>query len=190
MNLNKASQYLSLILRHEPSQNGVDMSHDGYCSTQQVISAINQAGFKGFSLDHLLIIVKNDKKQRYSIKECNNFIRANQGHSIPVDLGLTPVQPLDVLYHGTSPKFLELILNSELKPMNREFLHLSCDLKTAKMVGKRHAKSQPVQIIHIDAKRLYEEGHQFYLSDNNVWLSREPISPKYFIKIQSLEKNF
>ncbi len=189
MNLNKASQYLSLILRHEPSQNGVDMSNAGYCSTKQVVAAIQKAGFYDFDLEHLLTIVKTDKKQRYSMKKCQTFIRANQGHSIPVDLGLVPVQPLDVLYHGTSPKFLELILNSELKPMSREFLHLSCDLKTAKMVGKRHAKSEPVQIIHIDAKRLYEEGHQFYLSDNNVWLSRDSISPNYFIEIQSLDKN-
>lgn len=189
MNLNKASQYLSLILRHEPTQNGVDMSHDGYCSTQQVISTIRNAGFNGFSLEHLLTIVKTDKKQRYSMKECNSFIRANQGHSIPVDLGLIPVEPLDVLYHGTSPASLELIMSSGLKAMSREYLHLSCDIKTAKMVGKRHAKSQPIQIIHIDAKRLFEEGHQFYLSENNVWLSRESISPEYFIQIQSLERN-
>ena len=121
-------------------------------------------------------IVATDNKQRYSFNEDKSLIRANQGHSIPVDVELKENEPPEFLYHGTATRFLNSILNDGLKPMSRLYVHLSKDIETAWKVGKRHG--DPV-ILKINSRDMYKDGYKFYLSENGVWLT-EKVDAKYF----------
>lgn len=113
-------------------------------------------------------IVWTDQKQRYSFNDDKTMIRANQGHSVRVDVGLKELQPPEILYHGTATRFLDSIMADELKPMCRMYVHLSKDIETATNVGKRHGK--PV-VLEIAAGKMYKDGCKFYLSENGVWLT-------------------
>jgi putative RNA 2'-phosphotransferase len=117
--------------------------------------------------DLIKIIVETNDKQRFIISDDRKKIRANQGHSITVDLELENKIPPDILYHGTAIRFLDPIMNEGLKPMTRQYVHLSVTEKIALTVGKRHGK--PI-VLYINAKNMYEEGYKFYLSENKVWL--------------------
>jgi putative RNA 2'-phosphotransferase len=114
------------------------------------------------------VVAKNDK-QRFSLSADGNRIRANQGHSIPVDLKLEPIEPPIVLFHGTATRFLNSILKNGLKSGSRQHVHLSPDEATAIKVGQRHGK--PV-VLQIDSSSMHADGHVFYRSENNVWLTR------------------
>jgi putative RNA 2'-phosphotransferase len=113
-------------------------------------------------------IVETDNKKRYAFNDDKTLIRASQGHSICVDLNYKSQIPPDVLYHGTGEKNIQKILNSGIKKMNRQYVHLSIDVETALKVGQRHGK--PINF-RIKAKEMYEKGFLFYISDNGVWLS-------------------
>ena len=113
-------------------------------------------------------VIENDKK-RFSLTDDGHYIRASQGHSIKVDLKLTPRKPPTMLYHGTATRFLDTIMKEGLKPKQRNHVHLSTDTATATAVGQRYGK--PV-ILKIDAQSMHEQGHEFFLSDNNVWLTK------------------
>jgi putative RNA 2'-phosphotransferase len=126
-------------------------------------------------------IVETNDKQRYIISDDGKRIRANQGHSIAVDLELESKAPPDILYHGTAIRFLDSILSDGLKPMGRQYVHLSPTEEIALTVGKRHGK--PI-VLYIDAKKMHEEGFKFYLSRNNVWLVDK--APAKYIKISSV----
>ena len=115
-------------------------------------------------------IVSTDNKQRYSFNEDKTLIRANQGHSIPVDVELEEVTPPDILYHGTGEKFVSSINKLGLIPKSRLYVHLSKDIDTAKNVGKRHGN--PI-IYSVDCKKMIADGYKFYLSVNGVWLTKE-----------------
>ena len=120
-------------------------------------------------------IVATDEKQRYSFSTDRTLIRANQGHSIPVDVELEKKEPPEVLFHGTGEKSVSSIKEKGLLPMERLYVHLSKDTETAVKVGKRHGK--PV-VFHVDAGQMYKDGYEFYQSVNGVWLTRE-VPPKY-----------
>ena len=124
-------------------------------------------------------IVRTDNNQRYSFNEDKTLIRANQGHSIPVDVELKEQEPPELLYHGTAAGFLASIEREGLKPMGRLYVHLSKDAGTAVNVGKRHGK--PV-VLKIHSSEMYHDGHVFYLSENGVWLTKK-VEPKYFERI-------
>jgi len=141
-----------------------------------VAELIEKAGAHGRRLDRGLIedVVAGSDKKRFSLSPDGELIRANQGHSFPVDLGLEPVEPPAVLYHGTAQRFLDSILASGLQPRSRQHVHLSEDWETATKVGQRHGK--PV-VLEIDAAAMAEAGHTFYRSANGVWLTdRVPTS--------------
>ena len=130
-------------------------------------------------MDMLEEIVRTDNKQRYSFNEDKTLIRANQGHSIPVDVELKKAVPQDILYHGTGEKNVSSIDKEGLLPKSRLYVHLSKDEDTAVNVGKRHGK--PV-VYKVDARKMQEDGFEFFLSVNGVWLTKE-VPVKYIFKL-------
>ena len=167
-NLDKDGRFLSFILRHRPDAIGISLDEHGWVRTEELIAGI--AKTRPFDMQMLEEIVRIDSKQRYSFNEDKTLIRANQGHSIPVDVELEQKNPPDVLWHGTGEKYVESINKIGLIPKSRLYVHLSKDYETAQTVGSRHGK--PV-VYQVNAKQMAEDGYQFYLSVNGVWLIKE-----------------
>jgi len=174
------SKFLSLVLRHNPSAAHISLDPNGWANVNDLIAGVTKAGKKGFSSAVLEEIVASDSKMRYSFNDDHTLIRANQGHSVSVDLQFQPVQPPSVLYHGTATRFLSSILESGLIPGSRTHVHLSADLATATAVGKRHGK--PVILI-VNAQEMAAQGIAFYLSANGVWLVDKV--PPHFLTVTS-----
>lgn len=174
-NLDKLSIFISLVLRHKPDVANIVLDEHGWANVEELLNGINETGRK-IDMDILEEIVSTDNKQRYSFNQDKTMIRANQGHSIPVDVELKELQPPDILYHGTATRFLDDILNDGLKPMKRLYVHLSKDIQTASKVGKRHG--DPV-ILKVYSGDMYKDGYKFYLSENGVWLTKK-VDMKYF----------
>lgn len=172
--ISKISKYMSYILRHKPEDAGITLDEHGWADVGKLVSAVGKK-FPGFDVMLLMCIVGSDEKQRYSLNENGSKIRANQGHSIRVDLELEAVTPPDILYHGTTLKYVESIRQSGLKPKSRQYVHLSKDMNTAFEVGKRHGKPY---VYMIDTHKMWEDGHEFFLSENGVWLTKE-VPAKY-----------
>jgi RNA:NAD 2''-phosphotransferase len=170
----KVSKYLSKHLRHAPERIGLTLEEGGWVSVDALLAACaaNRMSVSRAELDE--VVARNDKK-RFSFDETGTRIRANQGHSVEVDLGLVPVAPPDVLYHGTGHQTADVVWAEGLKKMNRHHVHLSKDVETARRVGARHGR--PV-IFAVAAKAMSEAGHAFYVSDNGVWLVDE-VPPQF-----------
>ncbi|MCK5855326.1 MAG: RNA 2'-phosphotransferase [Sulfurovaceae bacterium] len=161
--LRKVSKFLSFILRHNPQSIGLTLDSHGWADVGELIAKSKEIKLNKKMIDE---VVKNDSKQRYVVED--NRIRANQGHSITIDLGLKAIVPPDVLYHGTARRFLDSIMKTGLSRQQRHHVHLSQDKQMATSVGSRHGK---VVLLEIDAKQMHKEGYEFYLSANGVWLS-------------------
>ena len=175
MDLNKLSVFISLILRHEPEVINIKLDNYGYANVEELILGINKTGRK-IDMDILEEIVKTDNKGRYSFNGDKTKIRANQGHSINVDVELKEETPPKYLYHGTSTRFLSMIEKEGIRPMARLYVHLSEDRETAINVGSRHG--EPI-ILKIDTEKMINDGFRFLISENGVWLTKY-ISPIYF----------
>ena len=175
----KLSRFISLILRHKPEAIGIKLDNNGWANVKELIDNINASKKYYINMDILKDIVATDDKQRYSFNCDMSKIRANQGHSINVDLEFTPIAPPDELYHGTAIKYLDSILAEGLKPKSRQYVHLSKDFETAKTVGERHGD---VVVLKLDSRRMYDEGVKFYLSENNVYLT-DSVDYKYIKEI-------
>lgn len=175
--LTQTSKYISLILRHKPETIGIMLDEHGWADVQELIDGVNSSGNYRLDIDLLKEIVRTDEKQRYSFNEDCTLIRANQGHSIPVNVELQETIPPEILYHGTGEKYVASIEEQGLLPKSRLYVHLSADLETAKIVGQRHGK--PV-IYVVDCKAMIADGYKFYLSVNNVWLTKEV--PSVYLK--------
>jgi len=160
------SKFLSFVLRHKPDAIGLVLDPQGWVCVDELIEKGNAAGTR-FSRDDLRHVVETSDKKRFSISADGMRIRAAQGHSVTVELGLPPREPPLTLYHGTAARFVEAILSEGLKPQSRQQVHLSIDLATAQRVGQRHGKPF---IFRIDALRMHQQGFSFYLADNGVWL--------------------
>lgn len=176
MSLKETSKYMSLILRHKPDAIGITLDEHGWANVDELIAGI--AKDNEFNMEILEEIVRTDEKQRYSFNEDKTLIRANQGHSIPVDVELEEKEPPEVLYHGTGEKFVASIDEQGLIPKSRLYVHLSKDEETAIKVGKRHGK--PV-IYFVKAKQMHDDGYKFFISANGVWLTKE-VPVKYLEK--------
>lgn len=176
-NLIKISRFISMILRHKPETIGITLDEHEWANVEELIYGVN----KKYSIDMQLLekIVDKDDKNRYSFNEDKTMIRANQGHSIPVDVDLKKLNPPDILYHGTGEKYVESIDKQGLIRKNRLYVHLSNDIETAEKVGIRHGK--PV-IYKVDCKKMVEDGIEFLKSENNVWLVKE-VPIKYLKKL-------
>jgi putative RNA 2'-phosphotransferase len=178
MNNNKnISKFLSLVLRHKPESIGITLDENGWVSVTELLEKINA---KGTALDKatLQMVVDTNDKKRFTFNEDGTKIRANQGHSITVDLALQTQEPPTVLYHGTVAKHIDAIKKEGLLKMSRQHVHLSKDVETATIVGNRRGKAI---ILTIDTKAMIEEGYPFYLSENNVWLTDHV--PSRFIEL-------
>ncbi|HBE8485727.1 TPA: RNA 2'-phosphotransferase [Clostridioides difficile] len=162
----KLSIFISLILRHKPETIGIKLDDYGYADVNELIEKINNTG-RNINIEILEQIVKEDNKQRYSFNDDRSKIRANQGHSINVNVELRELEPPKYLYHGTATRFLDNIKNEGIIKQSRLYAHLSRDIDIAVKVGKRHGT--PV-ILKINTGKMYENGYKFYLSENNVWL--------------------
>ncbi len=170
--LNTISKILSFVLRHQPENIGLILDAQGWASVEDLIAKANQHG-QHLTRELVVQVVAQNDKQRFSLSADGLKIRANQGHSLKVDLALTEKCPPEILYHGTASRFLDSILVEGLKPQARQHVHLSQDEETAIKVGQRHGK--PV-VLKIAALQMMRSGHCFYLSENQVWLTeRVPV---------------
>ena len=177
MNLQSISRYISLILRHKPEVIGITIDEHGWANVEELIQGIAKNN-PGFNKEILEEIVQTDNKQRYSFNDDKILIRANQGHSIPVDVELEEKEPPKILYHGTGEKYIASIDQNGLIPKSRLYVHLSKDVETAKAVGKRHGKEV---VYSINSEQMYKDGYKFYLSKNGVWLTKR-VPVKYVMK--------
>ena len=171
----KTSKFLSLVLRHKPQTIGLELDDQGWASVDELIAAAGKQGTKLRSELIEEVVATNDKK-RFALSEDGSRIRANQGHSVKVDLGLEPVAPPEFLYHGTATRFMASIRTQGLKPSGRHHVHLSPDRETAVKVGSR--RGVPV-VLRVEAGRMHAEGTVFYCSDNGVWLT-DRVPPEFF----------
>jgi putative RNA 2'-phosphotransferase len=168
------SKFLSLILRHRPDVIGIQLDAEGWVPVEDLLAACAQHG-RAISREQLDTVVRTNDKQRFALSADGTRIRANQGHSLPIDLGLVPVEPPELLYHGTVPRFLDSIRRDGLTKGKRHDVHLSPDIQTATKVGQR--RGRPIVLV-IEAGRMFRDGHKFYRSDNGVWLTNA-VPPGY-----------
>ena len=176
METKETSKYISLILRHKPETIDISLDEHGWANVQELIDGVSKT--HPLTMELLEEIVATDDKQRFSFNEDKSLIRANQGHSIPVDVELKRVVPPEYLYHGTGEKYVDSIDETGLIPKSRLYVHLSADQDTAVKVGKRHGKAVIYKVL---AGRMSEDGYEFYKSVNNVWLTKE-VPVKYLVK--------
>ena len=168
--MKNTGKFISLILRHRPQVIGITLDEHGWADVKELIDGVNHTGEHFLDMDILEEIVRTDEKQRYSFNEDHTLIRANQGHSIPVDVELEEKSPPDILWHGTGEKYVSSIDTQGLIPKSRLYVHLSSDVETARKVGSRHGR--PV-IYQVDCRKMAEDGYPFFLSANHVWLTKE-----------------
>ncbi|MGN0586230.1 MAG: RNA 2'-phosphotransferase [Oscillospiraceae bacterium] len=167
--LTNLSKFISLILRHKPQVIGITLDEHGWADVTELIDGINKSGKFTIDMSILEEVVRTDSKQRYSFSEDRTKIRANQGHSVNVDVELRECEPPEYLYHGTAERFVESIMQQGLTPQTRLYVHLSKDTVTAEKVGKRHGKPH---IFTVYTGEMYRNGYKFYLSENGVWLTK------------------
>lgn len=163
----RLSKQLSYFLRHNPSDIGITLDEQGWTDVTTLLEKLTANGHP-VTMDVLRHVVAANAKQRFKFNEDERKIRANQGHSVEVELGYTASQPPEFLYHGTVDRFIVSILKDGLQKMNRHHVHLSADITTATIVGERRGK--PL-ILQVSAGKMFAAGYSFYLSDNNVWLT-------------------
>ena len=168
------SKSLSYVLRHRPDTVGLELGSGGWVSVDELLAAFERTD-NALSRELLLTIVAESDKQRFELSSDGSRIRARQGHSVEVDLGYQPATPPDVLYHGTADKNLESIFCMGLVKGARHHVHMSTNRETMLRVAMRHGK--PVLLI-IDAKQMFADGHEFFVTGNHVWLT-EHVPPEY-----------
>ncbi|MEU4512949.1 RNA 2'-phosphotransferase [Nonomuraea wenchangensis] len=168
----RVSKFLARHLRHDPGRIGLTLDPAGWVPVEELLSAAAAHGFPITPAELARVVATNDKR-RYVIED--GRIRASQGHSVPVDLGLPPAEPPGVLYHGTVGRFLSAIRREGLRPMGRHHVHLSSDRDTAIRVGAR--RGAPVVLV-VRADAMHADGHVFHLSANGVWLTGH-VPPAY-----------
>lgn len=175
----KQSKFMSMVLRHKPESIGLVLDEAGWVDVNELIEKANVHG-RCLTVALIQEIVRCNDKQRFSISEDGARIRANQGHSINVDLGLQTKRPPKNLFHGTATRFMGSIRSKGLLPSGRHHVHLSENRDTAKQVGSRHGV--PV-LLEVAANKMAQDGFVFYLSENGVWLT-EKVPMKYIREIK------
>jgi len=170
----ETSKFLSYVLRHKPQAIGITLDAEGWVAVDDLLTAAARNG-QSITRQQLEEVVATNDKKRFSFSADGQLIRANQGHSVEVDLGLAAVEPPELLYHGTVERFLDLIREKGLLRGNRHHVHLSADRETAARVGQR--RGRPVVLV-VEAGRMHAEGYPFYRSENGVWLT-ETVPPEY-----------
>jgi putative RNA 2'-phosphotransferase len=175
----RISKWLSLVLRHKPEEANLTLDENGWTSTVELVKAMSLK-YPGTTKEDFVRIVTECPKQRYAFNDIGTKVRANQGHSVDIDLKLEPSVPLNpILYHGTATRFMDSIRAKGLIPGSRKQVHLSYDHDTAVNVGSRHGT--PV-ILEIDAAQMIKDGYLFYRADNGVWLT-DSVPWKYVLRM-------
>ena len=175
MNLKTISVKMSWLLRHCQEPLYIDLN-GGWAEDKTILSVLKK-NYPDVTLNTIRQIVAEDEKGRYSFDESGTKIRANQGHSIPgVVIEMESPDPPEYLYHGTATRFLDAIMREGLKPMKRQWVHISPDYETAVMVGSCHGKPA---ILKIRAKDFVNDGNELYRSSNGVWQAKY-VAPEYF----------
>ena len=175
-NVVQLSKLLSLVLRHQPDVIGIRLDENGWTPVDQLVTRM-RLKVKDFDLETLGFIVDTNNKKRFAFNNDKTLIRASQGHSVDIELGLKPHVPPAVLYHGTAISNMPSILKTGLQKQQRNHVHLSETIETARVVGSRKGKPS---IITIDAAAMHQQGLAFYLSENHVWLTNE-VPATYFL---------
>lgn len=173
----KTSKFLSYVLRHHPELINLNLDENGWANVDELITKSNNDS-QGFTFEELDEIVETNDKKRFVFNEDKTRIRANQGHSIDINLALISQQPPEFLYHGTAQSNIESILEKGIEKRSRQHVHLSQDKETATKVGMRHGK--PI-ILTVNTEKMFNEGIEFYLSENKVWLT-DFVAAKYISK--------
>lgn len=168
INDRKLSKFLSLLLRHKPEKLNLVLNKEGYVEVKTLLKALRDNGWDSLTKEDLDRVVETNNKKRFAYSENGLHIRASQGHSIEVDLGLEAIRPPTFLYHGTVNKFLGSIKLDGIRKGSRQHVHLSLDEATAINVGSRRGK--PV-ILTVNAEKMYQDGLNIFLSANGVWLT-------------------
>jgi putative RNA 2'-phosphotransferase len=176
----RTSRFLSLVLRHKPEKIGLELDENGWANVGDILRGLD------ITFWVLVDIVENNDKQRFAFNHNKTMIRANQGHSIDVDVGLKEVAPPYILYHGTADKFINKIKKTGLLKMNRNHVHLSDNLDTAIKVGLRHG-GKACTVISVLASDMVRGGHKFYLSENGVWLT-DRVPTSYISKMSGAQR--
>ena len=174
----QTSKFLSLVLRHKPQILDLVLDENGWADVALLLERMKRES-KTITFEQLDFVVQSNDKQRFAFNEDKTQIRASQGHSIAIDLDYKPVTPPEYLFHGTPVKFIKPIKEKGLLKMKRHHVHLSVDIETATKVGARRGK--PV-ILSISALDMHHEGHQFFISENGVWLTEKV--PSEFINFK------
>ena len=164
--LTTISKFMSLVLRHQPGHIGLSLDEAGWAGVDDLLARAASAG-RVISRDQLDEVVATSDKRRFALSDDGLRIRANQGHSIDVDLGLAPLAPPAFLFHGTAARFVDSILGTGLERRSRHHVHLTEDVAIGAAVGRRYGK--PV-ILRIAASAMAAQGHVFFRSANDVWL--------------------
>ena len=170
----RKSKFLSLVLRHQPDTIGIELDEAGWVDVDVLMDALTRHN-KGMSRATLEDVVRTNDKQRFSFNEDGTRIRANQGHSVDIDLGYEQATPPEVLFHGTPQQFVPVIVEQGLKKMKRHHVHLHVDVETSTAVGRRRGK--PV-LLRIRALDMHQAGHEFLVTPNDVWLTNH-VPPEY-----------
>jgi putative RNA 2'-phosphotransferase len=163
----EVSKRLSFVLRHKPESVGISLEDGGWVAVDLLLDRLNATG-RTITRAMLERVVETSDKQRFALTEDRQRIRANQGHSVAVDLRLSPVRPPGNLFHGTATRFLQGIEREGLKPGHRQHVHLSVSAETAQSVGARRGK--PVVLV-VNAEAMFQNGFKFFLSANGVWFA-------------------
>ena len=170
----RVSKFLSLVLRHQPEKVGIALDREGWVSVAQLLQALEAHGLR-LSPDELREVVRTSDKQRFAFSPDGRSIRANQGHSVRVELGYEPEPPPPVLYHGTAERSLPSIRQQGLSRGRRHHVHLSEQEETATAVGSRYGR--PV-VLGVASGEMHRDGHLFFRSANGVWLT-EHVPARY-----------
>jgi len=178
----KTSKYLARHLRHDPDRLGLTIEPGGWVLVEELLRACTERSFE-LTLQDLREVVDRNDKRRFSFNADETKIRANQGHSITVDLALTPTAPPPTLFHGTASSALDSILRNGLHRAGRHHVHLSSDSDTAMHVGARHGR--PL-VLEVSSGRMAADGHCFFLTENGVWLT-EGVAVQYLLPRWDLE---
>lgn len=163
------SKFLSYVLRHNPDKLGITLDENGWTSVAVLLEKINVEPYS-LSMSALEDVVATNNKKRFAFNEDKTMIRASQGHSVNIDLGIQPKEPPSYLYHGTVEKFITSIQDKGLIKGTRQHVHLSADKETAINVGSRRGK--PI-ILTVRSGEMHAQNHAFYQSENGVWLTEE-----------------
>ncbi len=178
MDYQRLSKTISHALRHGPEVYGLELDAEGWTPVDDLLAALRtrRPVWRNLSDADLDEMMAQADKQRFEKRD--GKIRAFYGHSMPDKIQKPAAQPPSVLFHGTMPEKVEIILREGLKSMNRQYVHLSSDQETAQKVGARYSRT-PV-ILEIRAAEAHEAGIAFYPGNEDVWLA-DAVPPEFIL---------